>query len=140
MSLVKALIETIVPGTGLAEAQQAGRRLLVASMFAAFGLVAGIAAIGCLLAGLWIALLPWAGPEGAPLIIGGLLAAVTVCAVLAGRSQLSPSTTVPVPLAPVLPDSRTPRVTSATALVAIELVSRVILGLLQGPGSRGAPR
>lgn len=65
--------------------------------------VSEVAAVACGLASLWIYALPYAGPGGAPLIVAGVLAAVTLTACAVGRHALrtAPPPVVPVPAFPI---------------------------------------
>jgi len=54
------------------------RLVTAAACLAVIALAAGLAAIGCAVAALWIYLIPYAGPVGSPLIVAGILLALCV--------------------------------------------------------------
>ncbi len=56
----------------------------------------GFGVLGCLLAALWIAVLPHVGPAGAPLVVAGALAAVAVVTIAALRQRQPPPVAPPV--------------------------------------------
>lgn len=96
-------------------------------------LAGGCAAVGlgCVLAALWLFLLPYLGPVGAPLAIGGSLLLVGLVVVALGR--ISRSFQPPAPLHNVLPALA---VAEATNLLkdhkSSVLIAAVIAGLTSG--------
>jgi hypothetical protein len=85
--LALALLRLATAGGLLA----AARRLGVLLVYAATATVAGLGALGCILAAAWLALLPAVGRVGAPLIIALVLAAVAAIAILLLRRGRSPA-------------------------------------------------
>jgi hypothetical protein len=93
------------------------RLVSIAAFLALIALVALLAAIGCAVAALWIYLIPYAGPVGAPLIISGAL--LVLCVILA--------------LAAYLTGRRKPKVAGADFATAIKpLLEAVIAGFAMG--------
>jgi hypothetical protein len=72
----------------LATTRRVGERVgraAAAGFLALLALAAAFAAIGCAVAALWIAMIPHAGPVGAPLIAAGALLGTGLILLLAGR-------------------------------------------------------
>ena len=70
------------------QAAQASRRLTYVTALTVAAVVTGIASATCALAALWVVLLPFCGPAGAPLIVSGVLCAG--CATLVGLLRRGP--------------------------------------------------
>jgi hypothetical protein len=62
--------------------QAASRRIGLMLFYAVLAAIAAIAAIGCAIAAIWLALLPAIGPVWTPLVIGAVLAGATAILVL----------------------------------------------------------
>jgi hypothetical protein len=60
-------------------------RAAAAAFLALLALAAIFAAVGCAIAALWLAMIPYAGPVGAPLVAAGALLAAGLILLLAGR-------------------------------------------------------
>jgi hypothetical protein len=67
--------------------QAASRRMGLMLLYILIAAIAAIAALGCAIAGIWLALLPAIGPVWTPLLIGAVLAGIAGILVLlvAGR-------------------------------------------------------
>jgi hypothetical protein len=62
--------------------QAASRRMGLMLLYLLLAAIAAIAALGCAIAGIWLALLPAIGPVWTPLLIAALLAAIAAILVL----------------------------------------------------------
>ena len=58
--------------------QAASRRMGLMLLYVLLAAIAAIAALGCAIAGIWLALLPAIGPVWTPLLIGAALAGILV--------------------------------------------------------------
>ena len=77
-NLIAALTQAFSYGRIFERWKKKARLVSVAACLAVIALVAGLAAIGCAVAAVWIYLIPYAGPVGAPLIVAGILLALCV--------------------------------------------------------------
>ncbi len=81
MDEVMRLAVTLAEAAALRRARPVVPRHLAGIVLAlAVAGMAAVSAVGCALAGLWLAALPWAGPAGAPLIVAGTLLAAALIA------------------------------------------------------------
>ena len=80
-------------------AKLAGRRVAYFVALTVTAVLIGIASIACALAALWIALLPYCGPAGAPLVISGILLAGFVGVLGLLRHSQRPDDTPPISVA-----------------------------------------
>jgi hypothetical protein len=78
------------------QASQAKRRFGYVTVLAIGAVVTGIASAACALTALWIGLLPFFGPVGAPSIVAGILGGVCLCLVGLMRRRRRPDA-VPKP-------------------------------------------
>ena len=62
--------------------QAASRRMGLMLLYVLLAAIAAIAALGCAIAGIWLALLPAIGPVWTPLLIGAALAGIAAILVL----------------------------------------------------------
>lgn len=81
-----------IPPLVIAEAARMGRAATIVYV----AVTCGFGVLGCLLAALWIAVLPHVGPAGAPLVVAGALAAVAVVTIAALRQRQPPPVAPPV--------------------------------------------
>ncbi len=97
------------------------RLVSAAACLAVIALVALLAALGCAVAALWIYLIPYAGPVGAPLIVAGALLAL--CVILSVASYFTAR--------------RKPNVPGADFATAIQpLLEAVLAGFTLGSKSK----
>jgi hypothetical protein len=95
-NLIAVLTQALSYGRIFEHWKKNARLVSVAAGLAVTALIAGLAAIACAVAALWIYLIPYAGPVGAPLIVAGALLALCVILSLAAyvtarRKQKVPS-------------------------------------------------
>jgi hypothetical protein len=62
--------------------QAASRRMGLMLLYLLLAAIAAIAALGCAIAGIWLALLPAIGPVWTPILIGAVLAGIAAILVL----------------------------------------------------------
>jgi hypothetical protein len=82
-SLLLTLTQALSYGRIFERWKKKARLVSLAASLAVTALIAGLAAIACAVAALWIYLIPYAGPVGAPLIVAGALLALCVILSLA---------------------------------------------------------
>ena len=82
--IVKLALTVLAEITALSRARKLGLRVAVAALLLALTTMMVAASFGCAIAALWIWLLPFAGPWGAPLICAGVLALVAAALAVGG--------------------------------------------------------
>ena len=82
-NLLAALTQALSYGRIFERWKKKARLVSAAACLAVVALVAGLAAVGCAVAALWIYLIPYAGPVGSPLIVAGILLALCVILLIA---------------------------------------------------------
>jgi hypothetical protein len=75
------LVVALVDGGMLRQGRQSTSRIAGVAIAALVAVICAMAAIGCLLAALWIYALPYVGAVGAPAVVAGVLI-ILCCAVL----------------------------------------------------------
>jgi len=120
-SLLLTLTQALSYGRIFERWKKKARLVSVAACLAAIALVAGLAALGCAVAALWIYLIPYAGPVGAPVIVAGILLAL--CVILSAASYFTAQ--------------RKPNVAGADFAGAIQpLIDAVLAGFTLGSRTR----
>jgi len=116
-TLLAALIQAFNVSRALERWKKKAKLIGIAAVLAAAALAAFFGALGCAVAALWIYLIPYVGPVGAPLILsGGLLA---LCVILLAAAYLLAR--------------RKPRVKGADFAAAIKpLLEAVLVGFTLG--------
>ncbi len=82
--IVKLALTVLAEITALSRARKLGPRVALAALLLALTTMMVAASFGCAIAALWIWLLPFAGPWGAPLICAGVLALVAAALAVGG--------------------------------------------------------
>lgn len=91
-TLLAALIQAFNVSRVLERWKKKAKFISIAAVLAAVALAALFGALGCGVAALWIYLIPYAGPVGAPLILSGglLVLCVILLAVACGIARREP--------------------------------------------------
>ena len=64
-------------------------RMAVAAMFGFFAMLCGVVLMICLVAALWIYLIQWVGPVGAPLLVGAIFLMAAIGLIFAAKHALN---------------------------------------------------
>ena len=116
-------------------ARTAAHRFATSILLGLGAALAGLAAILCLLAALWLSLLPSYGPIAATLLVGGLLVLVMLALLLAIWLNSRGNFTVPVviPIPSPIPAWSAANVRPAVADLVSAAVAGFMVGLLRAP-------
>lgn len=124
-------MDIAIPPRVIAEAVRMGRTVMLVYVAA----TCGFGVLGCLLAALWIAVLPHVGPAGAPLVVAGALALIGVVTIAVLR-QRDP---IPPVVAPRQDDIAT-LIDAASALTRADKVPALLAALLAGFAAGARPK
>ena len=123
-----------IPPRVLAEVARIGRAATVAIIVA----TCGLGVLGCLMAALWIAALPYVGPAGAPVVVAATLALVAVAAIAVLQRNAPLPAPVPAP-APAHNDLAQ-LLELATHMTRTDKVPMLLAALLAGAVAGARPK